>query len=453
MRRSPVFRLLLLVVVTAFLGGLLYYLTPLLLRMENTQRGLVIGGTLVLILFYFIIFRERKRGEAALAAQAFHDPLTGLYNRRFFNYRIEEELVRTQRQKQVLAILLCDLDHFKSFNDTQGHHAGDEVLKALAKSTQESIRGTDLVFRWGGDEFLVVLSNTTREGVMIAADRIRTTIRKVSQSNRLGLDLTIGIALYPEHGTRIDDLIRLAERALDIAKKGGIRIHVGEEEYQLSERSIKVVFQPIVDIISGRMIGHEALSRDPQGKLSLPELFKRYESIGQLYELKSICFRTQLQVAYDAGLKKVFLNVDFNLLSKLESVFKPPGMDVILEISEMEALHDVENRLKVAKRWQEGGFKFAIDDFGAGFISLPFIAQLVPDYIKLDRSTILQAVSSEKFLRFSKNLVLALYNYATSGIIAEGIETERELQVAKEIGIHMGQGFFLGEPRELKLAA
>ncbi|MCI0529755.1 MAG: EAL domain-containing protein, partial [Nitrospira sp.] len=154
--------------------------------------------------------------------------------------------------------------------------------------------------------------------------------------------------------------------------------------------------------------------------------------------------------AQDLKLKRVFVNVDFNMLSQLEAINKPPGIEVILEISELEALHDVEDRLKIAKKWRENGYKFAIDDFGAGFISLPFIAQLFPDYIKMDRSTIIQAVSSEKFRGLLKDLQLALRNYSTQGIIAEGIETEKELHVVKDIGIYLVQGFLLGKPQELK---
>jgi EAL domain-containing protein (putative c-di-GMP-specific phosphodiesterase class I) len=141
--------------------------------------------------------------------------------------------------------------------------------------------------------------------------------------------------------------------------------------------------------------------------------------------------------------------VDFAMLNQLEFVPKPSDLEVILEISEVEALRDVENHLKVARKWREGNYKFAIDDFGAGFVSLPFIATLVPDYIKMDRSTILQAVSSETFRKFSKDLVQALQNYAREGIIAEGIETQKELMVVKEIGIHLIQGFLFGKPQEL----
>jgi EAL domain-containing protein (putative c-di-GMP-specific phosphodiesterase class I) len=307
-----------------------------------------------------------------------------------------------------------------------------------------------LVFRWGGDEFVVVLANSNREGVLVSAERIRKEVHSISQTAKLDMDLSIGVAMYPEHGTTIDELIRLADRALYIAKKGGDKIHIGEEEYRLGENTIKVVFQPVMDIQSDQIIGYEALSRDVQGKLSIFELFKRYQAIGQLNELKCLCFRSQLKVAQEIGLERVFINADFIVLDQLEFIPKPSGLEVILEISEAEALHDVENHLKMARKWREGGYQFAIDDFGAGFVSLPFIATLVPDYIKMDRSTILQAVSSETFRKFSKDLVRALKNYAREGIIAEGIETEKELEVVREMGMHIVQGFLFGKPQELK---
>jgi diguanylate cyclase (GGDEF)-like protein len=392
---------------------------------------------------------EQRRALEALERQAIRDSLTNLYNRRYFEERAEQEIAHARRNKRPLAILLCDLDDFKTVNDTHGHYIGDQVLKAAAGSIQQSTRETDLVFRWGGDEIVVLLSDTTREGILIASERIREGIHKVSKAARLDLDISIGVALYPDHGVTIDDLIRLADRALYIAKQGGGKVHIGEDEYHLDEHTIKVVFQPIMDIRSNEIIGFEALSRDPQDKLSVLELFKKYHAVGQIQELKRLCFVKQLKTAERAGLKRVFLNVDFNLIRHLGTVSKPSGIDVILEISEMEALHDLESYLMMTRVWREQGFKFAIDDFGAGFISLPFIAQLVPDYIKVDRSSILQSVSSKKFRKFSKELVQALQGYTTSGIIAEGIETEEELEVAKRMGIYIAQGFLFGKPKEL----
>jgi len=393
---------------------------------------------------------ERRRAEEALEEYALRDPLTGLYNRRTFSNRIQDEILRANRKRLPLAILICDLDHFKAINDTMGHQVGDNVLRKVAKSIQESTRGTDLVFRWGGDEFVIVLPEATREGILSAADRIRTGISRIGNKPNSTLDLSIGVALYPEHGRDPDELISHADRALYIAKKGGGKIHIGEEEYHLDEDSVAVVFQPIVNIRSHQIFGYEALSRDPHKKVSILELFKKYHAIGQINELKRLCFRKQLKTAEEKNLKKVFLNVDFNLLDQLDPLPKPPNTDVILEISELEALDEVEDPLRITRKWRKNGYKLALDDFGTGYISLPFLARLGPEHIKVSRSTVLQAVSSEKFKKFMIGIISGLRNYSAGGVIAEGVETSKELRVVKDIGIHLVQGFLLGKPKEIK---
>jgi diguanylate cyclase (GGDEF)-like protein/PAS domain S-box-containing protein len=392
---------------------------------------------------------ERKRAEEALADQAIRDSLTGLYNRRYFKTRIKEEIALADRNRQIINFLICDLDGFKSINDNLGHQAGDNVLIKVSKILLDCVRGSDLVFRWGGDEFVVILPDTDRDGLLVVINRIRRSIQQLSITGCTGLDISLGVSVYPEHGATEEELIGLADRALYIAKKGGEKIHIGEEEYRLDDQAIKVVFQPIMDVRLKQFVGFEALSRDPQGKHSILALFKKYHAIGKLHELKCLCFHKQLKAGHEFRVENLFINVDFNVLKSIEVPPKPPGMDVVLEISEEEALQNVEEHLEIAAKWRSKGFKFAIDDFGAGFVSLPFIARLIPDHVKLDRSTILQAVSSERFRLVLQDLVHALRNTSTDGIIAEGIETEKELQVMKDMGVYLIQGYIFGKPQEL----
>lgn len=385
-----------------------------------------------------------------IKSEAMRDTLTGLYNRRYFDHRAEEEIIRADRGKHALAFMLCDLDNFKNLNELKGRQTGDEILRTVANEIKQLTRGSDLIFRWGGDEIILVLSKATRDGVLIAADRIRKGIRKIGKKMAVPLDLSIGVSLYPDHGNNLDKLIHLADRALYIAKKADEKIHIGDEGYPLNENAVKVVFQPIIDLRSKQIIGYEALTRDPKGKLNVFDLFRRYHTIGQLNELKRICFAAQLKASEEQRLERLFVNIDSDILSKMDSIPKPPGVDVILEISEAEALHNVEKHLQMADKWRAKGFKFAIDDFGAGFISLPFVAQLMPDYIKIDRLTTLQAVSSKKFKKFLTNLLAALQEYVTVGMVAEGIETDEELQVVNDLGIYLAQGYLLGKPKVLK---
>jgi diguanylate cyclase (GGDEF)-like protein len=448
------FLLLFFTVVTLVTFAVLVDSAPLEGRLHEALLPTALGGLLLLITFFCAyVFRSHinfARIRRLYQMQALRDPLTGLYNRQSFRDRFDREVSRADRDQRPLAVILCDLDRFKEINDTLGHQAGDELLRLVAKSTLAATRGSDLVFRWGGDEFLLLTSVAARQDALIIARRIRQGVRKLAAARHLPLDMSVGIAFYPEHAIAERRLIRLADKALYIAKRGGGRIHIGEEEYELNESSVEMVFQPVVEIESRDVMGYEALSRDPRRQLSISKLFQRYAAVGQLPELKRIIFQNQIRMAEAQGLSKVFINVDFETLESLEPVAKPDGIEVVLEISEAESLREVERHLETADVWRQLGYRFAIDDFGAGFMSLPFIARLVPEYIKVDRSTVVEAAESSQFSNFLRDLIQAMRNYSKDGIIAEGIETEKEYAVVRRMGVDQVQGFLTGRPGALE---
>jgi diguanylate cyclase (GGDEF)-like protein len=390
--------------------------------------------------------------QSRLQKQATRDPVTNLYIRRHFAERTKKEIAGADREDHIMVILLCDLHGLEDIVDSQGQQAGDAVLKTTAQSIRDSTRGADLAFRWRGNQVVVVLPKSSREGALIVASRIRQAVLETAGVSGLDFDVSIGIALYPEHGRSGDELIRVAYRALCIAEDRGVKIQLGEEDYALDRHSIGVEFQAVVDISSVQAVGYEALARDAQVKLSALELFEEYRATGRLNELKQIVFTSQITKARDIGLERVFINADFDVLSQLDPDSIPPGLDVVVELSERDVLRESERHLMVARKWREKGYKFAIDDLGAGLVSLPFLAMLAPEYVKVDRSTMLRAASSGQFKEFLGSLIQAVRTYATAGVIAEGIETREELQTVRDMGISLVQGSLLGDRQELQTA-
>jgi diguanylate cyclase (GGDEF)-like protein len=384
--------------------------------------------------------------DAIRRRESIRDPLTGLYNRRHFKEKVRDEIARASRHDETMAVLLCDLDRFKQINDTRGHQVGDAVLRSVATTICGATRGTDLHFRWGGDEIVVILSKTSEEGVLVVAERIRQAIAVYAESSGFDLDASIGIALYPQHGTHEDELVRAADLAMYVAKKSGDKVRVGIDEYAIDEECVSFVYQPVVTVESGEVLGHEVFTRDPDGQLSPLELFKKYHAVGQLGRLKRVIFELQIRQARFAGVRCLFLNADMDFLKRMDPVPVPSNLEVVVEVSELDRNTDEEDRIHAFRKWRRAGYRFAIDDFGAGYVSLALLSKLKPDYIKLDRSSIVQAVESTKFAEFLRHLLRAASEYATRGIIAEGIENRADLDTAKSLGVDFAQGFLLGRP-------
>lgn len=422
----------------------------LILRYKAPHAELFSGTEVKLLwrLMQSIIDQEGQiRGLVEqLKRDAIHDSLTGLYNRRYFNLRLEDEINRSRRYGKPLTLLLCDLDHFKGINDLQGHRKGDEVLRQVAASVRRDVRQVDLVFRWGGDELAILLPETEPGEAQLVARRIREVVQGLGKGLDCPLDMSIGIASHPDHGREAEALLSAADSAMYAAKRSVTKIQTGTRPVTLDDQTVEPHFQPVFKLDTGEVFAYEALSRDPHGQETVIELFARFEGVGLLDELKEICFRQQLKRATELGIRRLFLNVDFRLLKNLNAkVEPPPGMEVILEISEREPLDAIEERLDLAGGWRKQGFKFACDDVGAGFLSLPFVVRLAPEFIKIDLSVVHLAVTSPGLQSFLEITTRAFHGFS-EGIIAEGIETPEQLSLLKRIGIPLGQGFLLGRP-------
>ncbi len=401
---------------------------------------------------------QKQKAIADIMTLSSRDSLTDLYNRDQLGLQLGEAVLKAKQNNETLALLLCDLDKFRELNETLGHQYGDRALKITASNIKALLTPTGgadgptsdrlhprhpLLFRSGADEFAVILPNTTREAILQKASQIQNAIQEAGQQVSFPLSISIGVAVYPEQCQSIDQLITRANRSLLMAKKGDEKVCVGDDSALKEVYPISMVFEPIVDLDENQVIGYEALARDIYGKVTITDLFRKYVALGQLAEVKSHCFISQLKKAKEIGLARVFLNVDSILLHQCEWIQKPHDLDVVLEISESESLYDLDTYLTTTERWKKKGFKFAIDDFGAGFISLPFISRLQPEYVKVDRSVILRSVTSPTFRSFLKSLVSAMQQDHNATIIAEGIENEEELSVTEGMGIHLVQGFLL----------
>jgi EAL domain-containing protein (putative c-di-GMP-specific phosphodiesterase class I) len=294
---------------------------------------------------------------------------------------------------------------------------------------------------------VVILSKTSEEGALIAAERIRAGIRLHAKHVGIELDASIGIAIYPSHGTSEEELIRVADLAMYVAKASGDKMRIGFEEYTVTEQCVTLVYQPIWHVDSRTVVGHEVFSRDPRGDLSPAGLFQKYRAAGQLRRLKRLIFGLQIREARQAGIGRIFLNVDLEFLSGTEPPLIPQGLEAVVELSELDSSSPPEQRLAVALKWRQAGYRIALDDFGAGYASLSVLAELRPDYIKVDRSCIARATASEQYREFLRHLVQSAAVMASGGVIAEGIEQVSELEVVRALGIPLAQGFLLGRPR------
>ncbi len=414
---------------------------------------------------------------------AYYDPLTGLVNRTLLKDRVETAIKNSTRSHQKMAVLFLDLDHFKLINDTLGHNVGDELLIHIANLLQEEIRETDTLSRLGGDEFVVVLESVKHlDDVEKLANKILHSLNKkhIIGTHELYLTSSMGVSIYPQHGSDYDTLVRSADTAMYEAKSGGRNCYklysdtmgnfVDKQhalEQDLSEavktqEQIRVYYQAKVDTISKQVIGAEALVRweHPTRGLVFPNDFiYMAESTGLMVELgniiidKSIAMIEEINALGFIGMKMA-INLsarqfgDDSLVSFISTTLKKYKIDpsqVEFEITETISMSNIENTLRILHELKDIGVSIAIDDFGTGYSSLSYLKKFPIDTLKVDQSFVMGIVDNEDD-RIIAQTIISMAHSLGFKTVAEGVETEEHVEILENMDCDILQGYYYSKP-------
>jgi diguanylate cyclase (GGDEF)-like protein len=424
------------------------------------------------------------RRVAATTHQALHDDLTGLPNRTLFMDRLEHALARAGQNNTTVAVLFCDVDQFKLVNDRLGHGVGDELLIAVGTRVAGCLRAADTAARFGGDEFAVLLEESSQAEAELVADRILGALRPgaVVQGRELPIGASIGVAMS-SNTMKPDDLLRFADVAMyrakalgrgryevfepsmwsDLEERAELESELRTAIAQMSGGDLSLVYQPILDLSTLDLVGVEALARwrhPRQGDID-PEFFLAVaEETGLIVELG----RTMLQLACQQAREwrdcfglSITMSVNISaqqvddpqLIDDVVAAIDGAGIEprqLVLEINESVVMHDTgtaaANRLLALKAV---GVRLAIDGFGTGYSSLGYLKRLPVDALKIDKSLVQDVERSSRDLALVRT-VLSLCETLGLEMIAEGIESVEQLKALRRIGCQQGQGFHLCAP-------
>jgi len=430
----------------------------------------------------FIDISAQKEAERRLDYMAHYDGLTGLPNRDLFNDRLLVALAQAKRSSRPIAVLFIDLDHFKYVNDTFGHAMGDELLRAVARRMQGSLREEDTLSRISGDEFTILLQHfDTREGVGLVADKILSAMKLPFGigEHELYISASIGISIYPEDGDHPGRLLKNSDTAMYHAKSDGrgvARFFMSSMEshsikrlelerhlhHALEQEEFLLFYQPQFDLGSGRLTGVEALlrwQRPDVGLVSPLDFIPLAEETGLIvpigeWVLRTACAQGCAWGRSGAGLLRVAVNISarqFGRADFCETVgtilsdtgFPPDCLE--LELTESLAMHHAEETVLTLKKLKALGVQISIDDFGTGYSSLSYLKRFPVDSLKIDKSFV-DGIADDPNDAAIVIAIIAMAHSMGLGVIAEGVETEEQLDFLKLHHCNEVQGFLLGRP-------
>jgi len=426
---------------------------------------------------------ERRKKDEELRFVAYHDSLTGLPNRKFFYKRIDDLLQHSSRRHsdRSWALMFLDLDKFKQINDTLGHDTGDWLLTSVADRLKGCLRETDHLFRLGGDEFTIILTNLGHDiDVARVTQKILKAVKQpfLFNGHEIFTSTSIGISVFPNDGWDVERLVKSADMAMYAAKEdGGNSYRFFTEEMNkkalhrmkmennlrkaLANDELRLYYQPLVDR-SNRIVGMEALLRweHPELGLVMPADFIRIceetgiiVPVGQ-WVLKTACCQTRRW--HEMGYSDLFVSVNLTARQLQEPDFEQMVVDILkqsglppqylnLEVTESNMIQDPENSIAKMKTLRARGMTFSIDDFGTGYSSLSYLNLFPIDSIKIDRSFITDTLEKKGDQEIVKTII-AMAHSLNIDAIAEGVETKAQ----KDFLIHHGcsnlQGFLFAIP-------
>jgi diguanylate cyclase (GGDEF)-like protein/PAS domain S-box-containing protein len=425
---------------------------------------------------------ERKASEQRIINLAHYDSLTKLPNRALLADRMKVAINRAARQSTRLAVLFVDLDRFKPINDSLGHEVGDKLLKVVAERMQDAVRSVDTVSRVGGDEFVVLLSEIeTSEAAARVAEKLINTLSQPFEieEHELSVTASVGICIYPDNGTDANILLRNADASMYSAKEAGRnRYQFYSEDMTVRaierlslERDLRsavergelfLVYQPQIELATGRIIGAEVLMRwhqPQQGLISPLRFIPVAEDSGLIltigeWALQESC--RQARLWHNRGLLDICISVNVSVVQfrqtdfvhVIERALKDSGLPperLELELTESVVMQAADPAVEKLRSLDALGVKVAIDDFGTGYSSLSYLRQFTVDRLKIDRSFVHDLPGNNDAEAIAAAIVAMGLSLGLR-IIAEGIETEAQAEFLQRISCKEGQGYLYARP-------
>ena len=424
---------------------------------------------------------ERKRVEQSIRHMAHHDALTGLPNRSLFRDRLTHAMAQADRYHQKLAVMFLDLDRFKAINDTLGHNVGDQLLKIAAERLRSCVRDSDTVARLGGDEFTVVVEDIVEDHDAAAvAQKILDTLSQPFNlyGHEVFISVSVGVTLYPSDDENADNLLRNADSAMYRAKEFGrnnFQFYVAEMNIKARERlmlesslrraldrdEFMLYYQPRVSLLSGRIIGAEALMRWRHPELGLvppSEFIPILDETGMIipvgdWALREAC--RQNREWQDMGLPTIRVAVNLSVRQFIQKdladtiVRALDAANLSAEHLEVEITEDLflehnQTNIITLARLKNMGIHISIDDFGTGYSSLSYLKRLPIDTLKIDQSFVRDIGDPDN--KAIASAIIAMASSLRLNVLAEGVETDEQLAFLRAQGCNEIQGFSFSHP-------